>query len=72
MTGKCSRSHQGLFSCFLYYNVKAKDQYLVEILKILQEHPKDRKLILKLLRGKKNMQEALEGFGIKNILKEEG
>ncbi|VAX34552.1 hypothetical protein MNBD_NITROSPIRAE03-1232 [hydrothermal vent metagenome] len=47
------------------YNVKEPDSDLAEILQILHEHPEDKKLILKLLRGKKDTQEALEGFGIK-------
>jgi len=54
------------------YNVKENDSDLAEILQMLQEHPEDKKLVLKLLKGKKDIQEALEGFGIKNLLREEG
>jgi hypothetical protein len=39
---------------------------------ILLEGPQDKKLVLKFLKGKKDVKEALEGFGIKDILKEEG
>ncbi len=39
---------------------------------MLQEHLEDKKLVLKLLKGKKDIQEALEGFGVKNLLKEKG
>lgn len=53
------------------YEIK-EDADLSEILKMLQEHPKDKKLVLKLLRGKKDIKEALEGFEIKKLIEGEG
>lgn len=49
-----------------------EDRDLAEIIQYLQAHPEDKKLILKLLKGKKDIKEALEGFEIKKLLKEEG
>lgn len=48
------------------------DRDLAEIIQYLQEHPEDKKLILKLLKGKKDIKEALEGFKIKGLLEGEG
>lgn len=53
------------------YNVR-EDPDLAEIVSLLEEFPQDKRLILKLLKGKKEIREALEGIEIKDILKEEG
>lgn len=55
----------------IYNNVR-DDSELGEILQLLKEHPQDKKLVLKLLKGKKDIKEALEGFEVKNLLNEEG
>lgn len=41
-----------------------------EIVNILKEAPQDKKLVLKLLRGKKDIKEALEGFGVKGLVED--
>lgn len=48
------------------------DSELSEILQMLKESPQDKKLVLKLLKGKKDIKEALEGFEITNMKKQEG
>ena len=48
----------------------ASDPELIEIIQLLQEDPQAKKLVLKLLKGKKEMQEALQGFKVKVV--EEG
>ena len=53
------------------YNV-GDDPDLEEILSLLHEAPQDKKLVLKLLKGKKDIKEALEGLDISKIMKEEG
>lgn len=53
------------------YEVKG-DTDLAEIIQYLNEHPEDKKFILKLLKGKKEIKEALEGFKIKALLGGEG
>lgn len=53
------------------YNVSG-DAELSEITRLLKEHPQDKKLVLKLLKGKKDIKEALEGFEVKNLLNEDG
>ena len=53
------------------YNVKQSPE-LAEINRLLEEHPQDMKLVLKLLKGKKDIKEALEGFEIKKIKEQEG
>lgn len=45
------------------YNVR-EDPEIVEILKLLMESPQDKKLVLKLLKGKRDIKEALEGLDI--------
>lgn len=47
-----------------------KDAQMNEIIEILKEHPGDKKLVLKLLKGKKDIKEALEGFGVKGLVEE--
>ncbi len=54
------------------YNNVSGDTELSEIVHLLKEHPQDKKLVLKLLKGKKDIKEALEGFEVKNLLKKEG
>jgi hypothetical protein len=39
---------------------------------MLKEHPQDTELVLKLLKGKKDIKEALEGFDISKIKEQEG
>lgn len=46
------------------------DSELEEIIEYLKEFPQDKKLVLKLLKGKKDIKEALEGFGIKRLVEE--
>ena len=53
------------------YNV-SEDSDLEEILKYLKDNPQDKKLVLKLIKGRKYTKEALEGFNIQNNLNEEG
>lgn len=53
----------------LYNKVKG-DLELSEIIELLKEQPQDKKLVLKLLKGKKDIKEALDGFQIKNLLEE--
>lgn len=53
------------------YNV-SEDSELEEILKWLKDNPQDKKLVLKLIKGRKYTKEALEGFNIQNSLNEEG
>ena len=45
---------------------------MAEIIQILKEYPQDKKLVLKLLKGKKDIKEALEGFEISKIKEQEG
>ena len=72
LTGEDLMEHIGLVKEPLpIYNI-GENSDLSEILKILQEHPEDKRLVLKLLKGKKDIKEALEGFEIKKLLKEEG
>ncbi len=54
----------------IYNNKVIEDPELEEIIKLLKENPKDKKLVLKLLKGKKDIKEALEGFEIKKLLEE--
>jgi len=49
---------------------KVRDTELSEIIRLLKEHPQDKKLVLKLLKGKKDIKEALEGFGVKKFIEE--
>ena len=51
---------------------KEGDPDLAEILKWLRENPKDKKLILKLIQGRRITKEAIEGFGGGDILEEGG
>ncbi len=44
------------------------DTELSEIVQELKENPNDKKLILKLLKGKKDIKEALEGLSSKDML----
>lgn len=53
------------------YNERS-DAELAEIITMLKEHPQDKKLVLKLLKGKKDIKEALEGFEISKIMEQEG
>ncbi len=53
------------------YNDKG-DPELKEIIEWLKTHSNDKKLVSKLIKGRKFTQEAVEGFGIKNLLNEEG
>lgn len=55
----------------LYNNVKS-DPELEEILRYFLENPQDKKFCLKMIKGKKEIREAVEGFISKNLLKEEG
>jgi len=50
------------------YNIG--DAETKEIIGLLKEFPQDKKLVLKLLKGKKLTKEALEGFGIKGLVEE--
>lgn len=52
------------------YNVS--DPEIAEIIRMLKEFPQDKKLVLKLLKGKKDIKEALEGFEISKIRGQEG
>ena len=45
---------------------------LAEVIRMLKEHPQDTELVLKLLKGKKDIKEALEGFEISKIKEQEG
>ena len=45
---------------------------MAEIVQLLKEHPQDKALVLKLLKGKKDIKEALEGFEISKIKEQEG
>jgi transcriptional regulator with XRE-family HTH domain len=51
---------------------KVGDPDLAEIIALLHEAPQDKKLVLKLLKGKKDIKEALAGFDISKVRKEEG
>lgn len=55
---------------FLILEKFPPDNEIFEIIQLLQEDPKAKKLVLKLLKGKKEMQEALQGFKVKVV--EEG
>jgi hypothetical protein len=48
------------------------DEDEAAIIQWLRENPKDKKLILKLIQGRKITREALEGFGGPEILNEGG
>ena len=52
------------------YNVS--DPEIAEINRLLKEFPQDKALVLKLLKGKKDIKEALEGFEISKIKEQEG
>lgn len=52
------------------YNVRA-DPELAEIVEWLKERPKDKKLVLKLIKVKKDVGDAFEGLEFKIHLKEE-
>jgi len=54
-----------------YYNVSS-DAEIMEINRLLAESPQDKALVLKLLKGKKDIKEALEGFDISKIKEQEG
>jgi len=54
------------------YNNVAADPELAEIVRMLKEYPQDKKLVLKLLKIKKDMGAGFAGIEVKNILKEEG
>ena len=72
LTGEKPTEHIGLVKDSPpIYNIK-DDDTLSEILKMLSDHPEDKKLVLKLLRGKKDIKEALEGFEIKKLIEGEG
>lgn len=55
-----------------YAIYKVSDPEMAEIIQMLREHPQDKKLVLKLLKGKKDIKEALEGFEISKIKEQEG
>ena len=55
----------------IYNNVKG-DPEMAEIVQMLRESPQDKKLVLKLLKGKKDIKEALEGFEIAKIKEQDG
>lgn len=46
------------------------DPDLAEIAELLKEHPQDKKQVLKLLRGKKDIKEALENLKLKGFNEE--
>jgi transcriptional regulator with XRE-family HTH domain len=48
------------------------DEDVAAIVAWLRTNPKDKKLILKLIEGRKITKEALEGFGVGDLLNEEG
>jgi len=54
------------------HNKERGDPEMAEIIQILKEYPQDMKLVLKLLKGKKDIKEALEGFEISKIKEQEG
>lgn len=49
-----------------------EDPEIAEIVRLLKESPQDKGLVLKLLKGKKDIKEALEGFEISKIKEQEG
>ncbi len=53
------------------YNVR-EDPELEEIIRLLIEHPQDKRLVLKFPKIKKDMGESFRGIEIKNLLTEEG
>jgi transcriptional regulator with XRE-family HTH domain len=53
------------------YNDKG-DPELKEILRYFIDNPQDKKFCLKMIRGKKDIKEAVEGFVSNNLMKEEG
>lgn len=55
----------------IFNNVKG-DPELEEILRYFLENPQDKKFCLKMIKGKKDIKEAVEGFVSKNLIKEEG
>jgi len=52
----------------IVYNIG--DAEIREIVGLLKEFPQDKKLVLKLLKGKKLTKEALEGLGVKGLVEE--
>lgn len=69
--GSPQKGHQVCEERTIYNNVR-EDPEMEEIIRLLREYPQDKKLVLKLLKGKKDIKEALDGLQIRHILNEGG